>query len=166
MRSEGADREASNELFSQTSAMKKRSIQLRHPAASTRIRSAIRLDPLSWLIKVKLVVEAGQIRAGLLDNAFREWRKLCGGKRAAGRLFCPSLMGVGDNLHVVGMALSVELECTFHGHAMNPFRMLHELCKHHSTSDVSGLKCIRSPDGIAVCRVRMGWPKPHRHDHK
>ena len=42
-----------------------------------------RLDPLSWLIKVKLVVEAGQIRAGLLDNAFREWRKLCGGKRAA-----------------------------------------------------------------------------------
>ena len=30
------------------------------------------LDPLSWLIKVELVVEAGQIRAGLLDNAFRE----------------------------------------------------------------------------------------------
>ena len=55
----------------------------------------------------------------------------------------------------MGMALSVELECTFHGHAMNPFRMLHELCKHHSTSDVSDLKCIRSPDGIAVCRVRM-----------
>jgi hypothetical protein len=25
-----------------------------------------RLDPLAWLIKVKLVVEAGQIRAGLL----------------------------------------------------------------------------------------------------
>ena len=33
---------------------------------------------------------------------------------------------------------------------MNPFRMLHELCKHHSTSDVSGLKCIRSPDGISI----------------
>jgi hypothetical protein len=125
-----------------------------------------RLDPLSWLIKVKLVVEAGQIRARLLDNAFREWRKLCSGNRPAGRLFCPSIMGVGDNLHVVGMALSVELECTFHGHAMNPFRMLHELCKHHSTSDVSGLKCIRSPDGIAVCRVRMGWPELHRNDHK
>jgi len=125
-----------------------------------------RLDPLSWFIKVKLVVEAGQIRAGLLDNAFRECRKLCSGNRPAGRLVCPSIMGVGDNLHVVGMALSVELECTFHGHAMNPFRMLHELCKHHSTSDVSGLKCIRSPDGIAVCRVRMGWPELHRHDHK
>ena len=37
---------------------------------------------------------------------------------------------------------------------MNPFRMLHELCKHDSTSDVSGLKCIRSPDGFAVCCVR------------
>jgi hypothetical protein len=48
---------------------------------------------------------------------------------------------------------------------MNPFRMFHELCKHHSTSDVSGLKCIRSPDGIAVCRVRMGWPELHRNDH-
>ena len=41
MRSEGADREASNELFNETSAMKKRSIQLRHPAASTRMRSGI-----------------------------------------------------------------------------------------------------------------------------
>jgi hypothetical protein len=40
MKSEGADREASNELFS-TSAMTKGSIQLRHPAASTRIRSGI-----------------------------------------------------------------------------------------------------------------------------
>src|SRR5215831_16802845 len=117
--------------------------------------SSIRLDPLSWLIKVELVVEAGQIGARLLDNAFREWRKLRSGKRSPGRLFCPSIMGVRDNLHVVGMALSVELECTFHGHAMNPFRMLHELCKYHSTSDVSGLKCIRSPDGIAACRVRM-----------
>jgi len=124
------------------------------------------IDPLSWLIKVELVVEAGQIRAGLLDNAFREWRKLCSGKRSAGRLFCPSIMGAGDNLHLVGVALSVELEYTFHGHAMNPFRMLHELCKHDSTSDVSGLKCIRSPDGIAVCCVRMGWPELHRHDHK
>ena len=124
------------------------------------------LDPLSRLIKVELVVEAGQIRAGLLDNAFREWRKLCSGKRSSGRLFCPSIMGVRDNLHVVGMALSVELECTFHGHAMNAFRMLHELCKHHSTSDVSGLKCIRSPDGITVCRVRMDWPELHRRDHK
>ena len=38
MRSEGADRETSNELFDETSAMKKRSIQLRHPAA---IRDAI-----------------------------------------------------------------------------------------------------------------------------
>jgi hypothetical protein len=121
---------------------------------------------LSWLIKVELVVEACQIRAGLLDNAFREWRKLCSGKRSAGRLFCPSIMGVRDNLHVVGMALSVELECTFHGHPMNPFRMLHKLCKHHTTSDVSGLKCIRSPDGIVVCRVRMGWPELHRRDHK
>jgi hypothetical protein len=125
-----------------------------------------RLDPLSWLIKVELVVEAGQILAGLLDKAFRDWRKLCSGKRSAGRLFCPSTMGVRDNLHVVGMALSVELECTFHGHAMNPFRMLHELCKHHSTSDVSGLNCIRSPDAIAVCRVRMGWPELHRRDYK
>src|SRR5713226_9289324 len=75
-------------------------------------------------------------------------------------------MGVRDNLHVVGMALSVELECTFHGHAMNPVRMLHELCKHDSTSDVSGLKYIPSPDGIAVCRVHMGWPELHRRDHK
>ena len=41
MRSEGANREASNELFNETSAMKKRSIQLRHPAASTRMRSGI-----------------------------------------------------------------------------------------------------------------------------
>src|SRR5437764_1370461 len=124
------------------------------------------IDPLSWLIKVELVVEAGQIRAGLLDNAFREWRKLCSGKRSAGRLFCPSIMGAGDNLHLVGVALSVELEYTFHGHAMNPFRMLHELCKHDSACDVSGLKCIRSPDGFAVCCVRMGWPELHRHDHK
>jgi hypothetical protein len=63
---------------------------------------------VSWLIKVELVVEARQISAGLLDNAFREWRKLCSGKRSAGRLFCPSIMGVRDNLHVVGMALSVD----------------------------------------------------------
>ena len=41
MRSEGADREASNELFSETSAMKKRSIQLRHSAASMRMLSGI-----------------------------------------------------------------------------------------------------------------------------
>jgi len=41
MRSEGADREASNELFNETSAMKKRSIQLRHPAAIARMRSGI-----------------------------------------------------------------------------------------------------------------------------
>jgi hypothetical protein len=75
-------------------------------------------------------------------------------------------MGVRDNLHVVGFALSVELECTFHQHAKKPFRMLHQLCKHHSTSDVSGLKCIRSPDGIAVCRVRMDWPELHGGDHK
>ena len=40
IKSEGTDREASNELFS-TSAMTKRSIQLRHPAASTRIRPGI-----------------------------------------------------------------------------------------------------------------------------
>ena len=120
------------------------------------------LDPLSWLTKVELVVEAGQIRAGLLDNAFREWRKLCSGKRSAGRLFCPSIMSVRDNLHVVGMALSVDLEGKFQGHAMNPFRMLHKLRKHHSTSDVSDLICIRSPDGIPVCRVRIGL---HRRDH-
>jgi len=75
-------------------------------------------------------------------------------------------MSVRDNLHLVGMALSVELECTFHGHAMNPFRMLHELCKHHSTSNVIDFNCIRSPDGIAVCRVHMGWPELHRRDHK
>ena len=37
------------------------------------------LDRLSWLIKVELVVDIGQIRAGLLDNAFRERRKLCSG---------------------------------------------------------------------------------------
>ena len=49
---------------------------------------------------------------------------------------------------------------------MNPFRMLHELRKHHSTSDVGSLKCICSPDGIAVCRVRMDWPELHRRDHK
>ena len=53
MRSEGADREASNELFSKTSAMKKRSIQLRHPAASTRIRSGIVF--LSMCVLVGLV---------------------------------------------------------------------------------------------------------------
>jgi hypothetical protein len=41
MRSEAADREVSNELFGKTSAMKKRSIQLPHPAASTRIRPGI-----------------------------------------------------------------------------------------------------------------------------
>jgi hypothetical protein len=52
------------------------------------------------------------------------------------------------------------------GRDLNPFKMLHELCEHHSTSDVSGLKCIRSPDGIAVCRVRTGWPELHRRDHK
>lgn len=132
----------------------------------TKSRAVGFIDPLSWLIKVELVVEAGQIHAGLLDNAFREWRKLCSGKRSAGRLFCPSIMGAGSNLHLVGVAFSVDLECTFHGHAMNPFRMLHELCKHDSASDVSGLKCIRSPDGIAVCCVRMGWPELHRHDHK
>jgi hypothetical protein len=40
MRSEEADREASDELFNEASAMKKRSIQLRHPA-STRMRSGI-----------------------------------------------------------------------------------------------------------------------------
>ena len=80
------------------------------------------LDSLSGLIKVELVVEAGQIRAELLDNAFRDWRKLCSGERSAARVFCPSIMGVRDNLHVVGMALSVDLECTFHGHAMNSFR--------------------------------------------
>ena len=124
------------------------------------------LDPLSGLIKVELVVEAGQIRAELLDNAFRDWRKLCSGERSAARVFYPSIMGVRDNLHVVGMALSVDLECKFHGHVMNPFRMLHKLCKHHSTSDVSDLICIRSPDGIPVCRVRIGWPELHRRDHK
>ena len=124
------------------------------------------LDPLSGLIKVELVAEAGQIRAELLDNAFRDWRKLCSGERSAARVFCPSIMGVRDNLHVMGMALSVDLECTFHGHAMNSFRMLHELCKHDSTSDVSDLMYIRSPDGIAVCCVRMGWPELDRHDHK
>jgi len=122
--------------------------------------------PLSWLIKIELVFEAGSIRAGLLDDAFREWWKLCSGKRSAGRVFCPAVTGIRDYLHVVGLALSVELECTFHGHAMNPFRMLHELCKHYSTSDVSGLKCIRPPDGIAVCPVRMRWPELHRRDHK
>ena len=37
------------------------------------------LDPLSWLIQVELVLEAGQIRAGLLDKAFREWRILRSG---------------------------------------------------------------------------------------
>jgi hypothetical protein len=119
-------------------------------------------SPLSWLIKVELVVEAGQIRAVLLDNAFRDWRKLRSGERSAARVFCPSIMGVRDNLHVVGMALSVDLEGKFQGHAMNPFRMLHKLRKHHSTSDVSDLICIRSPDGIPVCRVRIGL---HRRDH-
>ena len=34
------------------------------------------LDALSWLIQVEVVLEAGQIRAGLLDKAFREWRIL------------------------------------------------------------------------------------------
>ena len=53
MRTEGADREAPNELFNETSAMKKRSIQLRHPAASTRIRSAIAF--LSVCVLVGLV---------------------------------------------------------------------------------------------------------------
>src|SRR5262249_24207351 len=118
------------------------------------------------LIKVELVVEAGQIRAELLDNAFWERRKLCSGKSSAAHVFCPSIMGVRESLHVVGMALSVDLACKFHGHAINPFRILHQLCKHHSTSDVSDLTCIRSPDGIAVCRVRMGWPELHKRDHK
>jgi hypothetical protein len=54
------------------------------------------------------------------------------------------------------MALSVDLECKFHVHAMNSFRMLHELCKNHSASDISDLICIRSPDGISVRRVRTG----------
>src|SRR5947208_7744141 len=39
--SEGADREASTNYLVETSAMKKRSIQLRHRAVSTRIRSGI-----------------------------------------------------------------------------------------------------------------------------
>ena len=121
--------------------------QIKHPIEHQTFRS-LGLS-IAWLIKVKLVVEAGSI------HAFLGWRKLCSGKRSACRVFCPSIMGVRDNLHVVGMPLSVELECTFQGHAMNPFRMLHKLCKHHSTSDVIDLKCIRSPDGIAVCRVRM-----------
>src|SRR5207247_6817805 len=87
------------------------------------------IDPLSWLIKVELVVEAGQIRAGLLDNAFREWRKLCSGKRSAGRLFRPSIMGAGDNIHLVGVALSVEFEYPFHGQSMNTFSKHHALSK-------------------------------------
>jgi hypothetical protein len=49
---------------------------------------------------------------------------------------------------------------------MNPFRMLHKLCKNHSTSDVSNVICIRSPDRILVCRVRMSWPKLHKRDHQ
>jgi hypothetical protein len=53
MRSEGADRKASNELFGKTSAMKKKSSQLRHPAASTRIRSGIAF--LSVCVLVGLV---------------------------------------------------------------------------------------------------------------
>jgi hypothetical protein len=48
---------------------------------------------------------------------------------------------------------------------MNAFRMLHELCKHHSTSDVSDLICIRSPGGIAVCRVRIDRPELERGNH-
>ena len=124
------------------------------------------LDPLSWLIKVELVLEAGQIRAGLLDNAFRERRKLCSGYRSAAGVLCPSVLGGRDNLHVVGMALFVHLECEFHGHAMNPFRMLHQLRNHHSTSDVRSLTCIRLPDGIAVFRVRMSCPELHTRDYE
>ena len=77
------------------------------------------LDPLSCRIKVELVVEAGQIRA-VLDNAFRERRKLCSGKRSAPRVFC-----FETTFTLWGWPLSVDLECKFHGHAMNPFRMLH-----------------------------------------
>ena len=50
MRTEGADREAPNELFNETSAMKKRSIQLRHSVASTRMRSGIAFVSLSVLL--------------------------------------------------------------------------------------------------------------------
>src|ERR1051325_1101692 len=75
-------------------------------------------------------------------------------------------MGVRDNFHVVRMALFVELECTFHGHAMNPFRMLHQLCKYHSTSHLSSLRRIRSPDGFAICRVGVRWPQLQRRDYK
>jgi len=42
---------------------------------------------------------------------------------------------------------------------MNPFRMFHELCEHHSTRYAINVKCKRSPDGIAVCRVRTRWPE-------
>jgi hypothetical protein len=62
--------------------------------------------------------------------------------------------------------LSVDLECKFDGHAMNPFRVLHEFRKHHSTSDGSNLKSVRSPDGIFVCRVCIRWPELHRRDCK
>jgi hypothetical protein len=113
----------------------------------------------AWLTKVELVVEAGPIRAGLLDEALREWRKLCSGNRSAGRVFCPSIMGVRYNLHVAGMALAIELECAFQGHAMNSFRIFHKFCKHHSTSYVINLKRIRLPDASAVCRVQMRWPE-------
>ena len=113
------------------------------------------LDPLAWLIKIEPVVEAGRI------HVFRGWRILCSGKRSAGRVFYPSIMGVRDNLYVVGMALSIDLKCTFHGHAMNPFRVLNQLCKHHLASYAINLNCIRSPDGIAVCPVRMCWPELH-----
>src|ERR1051326_5290241 len=75
-------------------------------------------------------------------------------------------MGVRDNFHVVRMALFVELEFTFHGHAMNPFRMLHQLCKYHSTSHLSSLRRIRSPDGFAICRVGVRWPQLQRRDYK
>src|SRR5262249_40317968 len=77
-----------------------------------------------------------------------------------------SIWGFETTFTFCGLPCAAELECTFHGHAMNPFRMLHQLCKHHSTSDVSGLNCIRSPDGIAVCRARMRWPEQHRRDDK
>ena len=42
---------------------------------------------------------------------------------------------------------------------MNAFRMFHALCEQHSTSYTINLTCIRSPDGIAVCRVRTRWPE-------
>jgi hypothetical protein len=78
MRSEGADREASNELFSKTAAMTKRSIQLRHPAvrhANTvgdrfpqRVRSSWFGGLLRWRARTSCHTDSGCDRNACVNS--------------------------------------------------------------------------------------------------